>query len=131
MRPVPVYLCVICMYVCMMTIHTYIHRSIDYTPVKLAARRRFDRPYDENKRKDDIYVDGKVEAVERSLRFKVSIGKKVINCLIGGHLNRSTVRIKVGDHVRVVISGSDLEIGRIVYRHKSRPSEKLNSITHR
>jgi len=52
-------------------------------------------------------------------RFKVDVGdNNIVLCTLSGKIRQNSVRILVGDSVKIEVSEYDMTMGRIVYRIK-------------
>ena len=68
---------------------------------------------------DVLEFDGKVIDANKD-KFKVKINEKlIVLCTLSGKIRMNSVRILVGDTVKVKVSEYDTTQGRIIYRHKS------------
>ncbi len=70
--------------------------------------------------KDDaIEVDGVITEILPSTKFRVKLANgHVIIAYLCGKMRQHTVRVSVGDKVKVAMSPYDLNSGRITYRNK-------------
>lgn len=70
--------------------------------------------------KDDaIEVEGVITEILPSTKFKVKLSNgHVITAYLCGKMRQHTVRVSVGDKVKVAMSPYDLNQGRITYRNK-------------
>jgi translation initiation factor IF-1 len=52
-------------------------------------------------------------------KFKVEVAENtIVLCTLSGKIRQHSVRILVGDHVKIEVSEYDMTMGRIVYRIK-------------
>lgn len=70
--------------------------------------------------KDDVIeVEGVVTEVLPGTNFKVKLTNgHIIKAYLCGKMRQHTVRVSVGDKVKVAMSPYDLDKGRITYRNK-------------
>jgi translation initiation factor IF-1 len=68
--------------------------------------------------RDRLEFEGEVINANNS-KFKVQVNDNyVVLCTLSGKIRQNTVRILVGDRVRIEVSQYDTSQGRIVYRIK-------------
>ncbi|HCW32704.1 MAG: translation initiation factor IF-1, translation initiation factor IF-1 [Candidatus Peregrinibacteria bacterium GW2011_GWE2_39_6] len=83
--------------------------------------------------KQVIQVYGVIQECLPNATFRVKIDdpnypkNHLILCHLSGKMRVNYIRIIPGDYVTVELTPYDLSKGRIVYRHKSKPKEALNS----
>jgi len=71
-------------------------------------------------KEDAIEIDGVVTEVLPGTNFRVKlVNDHVITAYLCGKMRQHTVRVCVGDKVRVAISPYDLNKGRITFRNKN------------
>lgn len=69
--------------------------------------------------RDRIELEGTVVESNKG-QFKVKVNDNlVVLCTLGGKIRVNSVKILVGDHVKIEVSEYDTSRGRIVYRKKS------------
>jgi len=67
---------------------------------------------------DKLEFDGEVIDANKG-KFKVKINDKVnVLCTLSGKIRVNSVKILVGDMVKIEVSQYDTTQGRIIYRHK-------------
>ena len=71
------------------------------------------------KSKDNLLViDGVVESVCGGVSCSIRLDNDVImKGVLSGNMRRNSIRVSVGDKVKVEISPNSLELGRVVYRY--------------
>lgn len=70
-------------------------------------------------KEDVIEVEGVVTEVLPGTNFKVKLTNgHIITAYLSGKMRQFTVRVSVGDKVKVAISPYDLNKGRIIYRNR-------------
>lgn len=70
-------------------------------------------------RDDAIEVEGVITEILPSTKFRVKLSNgHVITAYLCGKMRQHTVRVSVGDKVKVAMSPYDLNQGRITYRNK-------------
>ena len=69
--------------------------------------------------KDKLLVEGTVVEALPNTTFRVELdnGHRVL-AYLSGKMRKYYIRVFLGDRVRIELSPYDLELGRIVYRHK-------------
>jgi len=68
--------------------------------------------------RDRLESDGKVVDTCKSI-FKVETTSGVIvQCTLSGQIRQNSIRIYVGDKVKIEVSPYDMGKGRIIYRYK-------------
>jgi translation initiation factor IF-1 len=73
----------------------------------------------EQEKRERLEMDGEVIDANKG-QFRVKINDNLIAmCTLAGKIRVNSVKILIGDKVRVEISPYDLSRGRIVYRYKS------------
>lgn len=72
-----------------------------------------------NNKRERLEIDGEVLESNHSI-FKVKINNNgsTVSCTLGGKIRKNSVKILVGDKVKVEVSEYDMTKGRIVYRYK-------------
>jgi translation initiation factor IF-1 len=72
-----------------------------------------------NEKRDRLELDGVVLESNKG-QFKVQVNDSLTAlCTLGGKIRMNSVKILVGDRVRIEVSEYDVNRGRIVYRYKS------------
>ena len=70
-------------------------------------------------KEDAIEVEGVITEILPSTKFRVKLSNgHVIVAYLCGKMRQHTVRVSVGDKVKVAMSPYDLNSGRITYRNK-------------
>lgn len=70
-------------------------------------------------KRDRIELEGTVIDDSNS-RFKVQVAENhIVTCTLSGKIRQNSVRILLGDKVKVEVSEYDTSMGRIVFRLKS------------
>jgi translation initiation factor IF-1 len=69
--------------------------------------------------RDRIELDGIVEESNKG-QFRVKVNENMtVLCTLGGKIRMNSVKILVGDRVKIEVSPYDMTKGRIVYRNKT------------
>ena len=72
-----------------------------------------------SEKRDRLELDGVVIESNKG-QFKVKVNENLTAlCTLGGKIRMNSVKILVGDSVRIEVSEYDTSRGRIVYRKKS------------
>lgn len=73
---------------------------------------------EKREKRERLELEGVVIDSNKS-QFKVEVAENsVVLCTLSGKIRQHSVRILVGDHVRIEVSEYDTARGRIVYRIK-------------
>jgi translation initiation factor IF-1 len=69
--------------------------------------------------RDRIELEGEVIEANKS-KFKVKVNDKLtVLCTLSGKIRMNSVKILIGDKVKIEVSEYDMTQGRITYRNKS------------
>ena len=72
-----------------------------------------------SEKRDRLELEGVVMESNKG-QFKVKVNESLtVLCTLGGRIRMNSVKILVGDRVRIEVSEYDTSRGRIVYRNKS------------
>ena len=68
--------------------------------------------------RDRMELEGVVLDANKSI-FKIAVTEDhIVTCTLSGKIRQNSVKILVGDHVKIEVSPYDTSKGRIVYRNK-------------
>jgi translation initiation factor IF-1 len=73
----------------------------------------------ETEKRDRMEMDGEVVNTNKG-QFVIKVNDNLnVLCTLSGKIRTNSVKILVGDSVRIEVSQYDTTKGRIIYRHKS------------
>jgi translation initiation factor IF-1 len=70
--------------------------------------------------RDRLEMDGEViDSCKGLFKVKTNEGGQFVLCTLSGKIRQNSVKVLVGDSVRIEVGTSDLTKGRIIFRNKS------------